>query len=132
MVERVLRHDDPNLFGFLHHALVATCAHLGIGTEIMVSSTVEMDHSLKGQERVLATCRALGATTYVNAIGGVDLYSKHSFRERGIELKFIRSNPVIYAQFDVAFVPSLSIVDVMMFNSVGEIRTRLLNEYELD
>jgi hypothetical protein len=131
-VERVLRHDDRNLFGFLQHSLAATCSHLGIGTKMVVSSAVEVDPELKAQARVLATCEAMDATTYINATGGVGLYSRDAVLERGVELRFIRSNPVIYSQFDAEFVPSLSIVDVMMFNSVSEIRDRLLNEYELD
>jgi len=73
---------------------------------------------------------AVGAGTYVNAIGGMELYSKDTFRENGVELKFIRSKPFEYEQFDNVFVPWLSIVDVMMFNSVDDISDALLG-YEL-
>src|SRR6186713_976477 len=34
LVEQIVRHEDDNLFGFLHHSIVRTCAHLGIATEI--------------------------------------------------------------------------------------------------
>jgi len=92
--------------------------HLGITTEIVVSSNVASDHGLTGQERVLALCAAVRADTYVNAIGGMALYSREAFREKSIELKFIRSKPFEYPQFGGSFVPWLSIVDVMMFNPV--------------
>ena len=48
----------------------------------------------------------------------------------GIELKFLKSDLVPYKQFANDFVPGLSIIDVLMFNSVEEIK-RMLNQYEL-
>ncbi len=116
-LEQMVRHEESNLFRFLHRAIVGTCEHLGITTRIRISSEIDIDHSLKGQDKVLALCAAVGATTYVNAIGGMDLYSPRVFRERGIALRFVRSRPFEYAQFGDAFVPWLSIVDVLMFNS---------------
>ncbi|MDP2760801.1 MAG: WbqC family protein [Sideroxyarcus sp.] len=125
LVEQIVRHEEANLFRYLSHSLVKTCEHLGIVTEIRTSSEVVIDHDLKNQDKVLALCGAVGATTYVNAIGGMELYSKETFREKGIELKFIRSKPFEYPQFDAAFVPWLSIIDVMMFNPVPVIQGQL-------
>ena len=76
-------------------------------------------------------CRAAGASTYVNAIGGVDLYSKDEFRRRGVELKFVRMKPLEYPQFGTPFVPALSIVDVLMFNSPETVRRLVSDHYEL-
>ena len=131
LLERIVRHRDANLFRFLHHSIAATCAHLDIATEIRISSGIAIDHGLKNQDKVLALCAAAGANTYVNAIGGMELYAKEAFREKGIELKFIRSKPFEYAQFGDAFVPWLSIIDVMMFNSLAAIRTCISTDYEL-
>jgi hypothetical protein len=131
LVEEVVRHGEANLFGFLHHALRRTCAHLGIGTEIRVSSDVAAGRELKGQDRVLALCAALGATTYVNASGGTELYSKETFLEKGIDLKFIRPGAIRYPQFDDEFVPSLSIIDVLMFNPVDTVRASFLHDCQL-
>jgi hypothetical protein len=117
LVEQIVRYQDTNLFRFLHHSIIKTCEHLGITTEIRVSSDISIDHDLKNQDKVLALCEAVGATTYVNAIGGIELYSKDDFRKKGIELKFIHSQPFEYMQFGDAYVPWLSIIDVMMFNS---------------
>jgi hypothetical protein len=131
LVEQIVRHEDTNLFRFLHHSIVRTCEHLGIATEIRISSGIAIDHDLKNQDKVLALCEAVGATTYVNAIGGMELYSKETFREKGIELKFIKSKPFEYAQFGDAFVPWLSIIDVMMFNPLDTIQTCISTNYEL-
>ena len=125
LLEEIVRHEDRNLFSCLHHSLVSVCEHLGIATQILVSSSIAIDHELKNQAKVLALCGAVGANTYVNAIGGIGLYSKADFRKQGVELKFIRSREFEYAQFGDPFVPWLSIVDVMMFNPVEVVRLQL-------
>ncbi len=131
LIERVLRHEEANLFRFLHHSITMTCEHLKIATEIRVSSGIAADHGLRNQDRVLALCEAVGASTYVNAIGGMELYSKEAFLEKGIDLKFIKSKPFEYVQLGSEFVPWLSIIDVMMFNPLDTIRTSILTNYEL-
>lgn len=131
LVERIVRYRESNLFRFLHHSLVRIHEHLGLDSELRVSSDIPIDHTLKSEEKVLALCEALGAQTYVNAIGGVELYSKDRFRERGVELKFIQSKPFEYPQFGNVFVPWLSIVDVMMFNPLPAIRQCLATHREL-
>ena len=52
------------------------------------------------------------------------------FKKNNIELKFIKSQPITYTQFENTFVPWLSIVDVMMFNSKDIIK-EYLNSYTL-
>lgn len=131
LIEQIVRYEDANLFRFLHHSIVKTCKHLGLATEIRISSGIAIDHDLKSQEKVLALCEAVGATTYINAIGGMELYSKEVFRERGIELKFIKSLPFEYEQLGNEFVPWLSIIDVMMFNPIETIQNCIKTNYEL-
>jgi hypothetical protein len=104
---------------------------VGITTKIRISSDIAIDHNLKNQDKVLALCEAVNTDIYVNASGGVELYSKDDFQSHGIELKFIRSEPFTYPQFDNEFVPRLSIVDVLMFNSLETIRERVHSNYEL-
>ncbi|MDX8411657.1 MAG: WbqC family protein [Mariprofundaceae bacterium] len=131
LIERIVRYEDTNLFHFLHHSIVKSCEHLGIMTEIRTSSGIAIDHELKGQDKVIALCESLGASIYVNAIGGRELYSKDAFQEKGIGLKFIQSKPFEYGQFGNVFVPWLSIIDVMMFNSIDSIQTCISTNYDL-
>ena len=131
LLELVLQCDERNLFRFLEHSIRLTCEHLGIPTTIKPSSEFAIDHGLTGQAKVLALCEAVEARTYVNAIGGIDLYSKDEFKARGIALNFIRSTPFAYPQFGAEHVPWLSIVDVLMFNPVSAIRERARTGYEL-
>ena len=107
LLEQIVRYEDRNLFRFIHHSIVCICQHLGIHTEIRVSSDIAVDHELKSQDKVIALCQALGADTYINAIGGLDLYEKEVFNAFDIELKFIKSKPFEYEQFGKDFVPWL-------------------------
>lgn len=131
LLERIVRHEDGNLFRYIHHALLRTREHLGIKTEIRVSSEIAIDHELKGQNKVLALCRAVGADTYVNAIGGTELYARDDFGAQGVALHFIKSRPFEYPQFGAPFVPWLSIVDVLMFNPVERVRERIESHFDL-
>lgn len=131
LVEQIVRHEDTNLFRFLHNSIAKTCMHLGITTEIRISSGIAIDHDLKNQDKVLALCEAIGANTYVNAIGGLELYSKETFLARGIDLKFIQSKLFEYPQFGGEFVPWLSIIDVMMFNPLDAIQKWVSTDSEL-
>lgn len=131
LIEQIVRYKDANLFGFLHHSILKTCAHLGITTEIRISSDIPIDHQLKNQNKVLALCEAVGVNTYINAIGGIELYSKEIFQEKNIDLKFIQSKPFEYSQFGNTFIPWLSIIDVMMFNPLHAIQSCIATNYEL-
>jgi hypothetical protein len=131
MLEDILGHEDTNLFRFLHRSISKLCLYLRITTPIRISSDIAVNHDLTKQEKILAVCRATRATTYVNAIGGVDLYSPADFRASEIDLKFLASKPCEYAQFGHSFVPSLSIVDVLMFNSAETVRAWVSDGYQL-
>lgn len=80
--------------------------------------------------RIIEICKHEGSTHYVNAIGGVSLYSKDEFAEYGIKLDFIKMHPIEYNQFNNPFEPSLSIIDVLMHNG-KEGTKKLLEEYTL-
>lgn len=131
LLERIVRYEETNLFRYIHHSISELCAHLGIKTMIKISSEINIDHALKGQDKVLALCAATGADTYINSIGGLDLYAKEDFYARGIELKFIKARPFEYVQLGAPFVPWLSIIDVLMFNSLNTVRTCINENYEL-
>ncbi len=131
LLESIVLRDDPNLFQYIHHSVTAVAAYLGIATRIVPSSSLPIDHALRGEEKVIALCRHAGATTYVNAIGGRELYSRDAFSAHGIELKFIEPRPIQYRQFNHDFVPQLSIIDVLMFNLRERVREYVEGHYDL-
>ena len=131
LVESIVSFEDDNLFSYVSNSIQSCCRFLGVKTEILVSSSLDIDHDLKGQDKVLALCASMGASQYINPIGGVDLYSVDEFKTRGISLSFLNTHEVNYTQFKKEFVPWLSILDVMMFNSVDWISEQLGTGYHL-
>lgn len=131
LLEAIAACPETNLFRFLHHALLQCCAHLAIDTPIRVSSGVAIDHGLAAQDKVLALCQALGARSYLNPIGGTELYAHAAFVARGIDLHFLRARPLAYPQSGAPFIPWLSIVDVLMFNPLETVRAWVRGHYEL-
>lgn len=131
LLERIVGYEDSNLFRYIHNSITQMCEHLGIKTLVKTSSEIQIDHALKGQEKVLALCKEVGATTYINSIGGVELYSREAFQKQGIDLQFLESRPFEYLQFEAKFVPWLSMTDVIMFNSMRQIRNCIQKNYDL-
>ncbi len=127
IIEACFLYDNNNLFEFIFHSINTICRYLDIGTNLVVSSKIGIDHSLKSEQKVMAICRAEGANQYINPIGGLELYEKEEFRANGIDLKFLRTGEIRYKQLNNSFVPSLSIIDIMMFNSKEETKYMLAN-----
>ncbi len=130
IIENTLLCDKNNLFDFLYESITKVNEYLDINTKVVVSSDINIDHSLKSQDKVLAITKASNGKTYINAIGGVDLYDKDTFKANKIQLNFIKSSPIEYKQFKNKFIPWLSIIDVMMFNDKNKIK-EYLNTYTL-
>lgn len=129
-VQDILMQTEKNLAVFLDCQLRQICDYLGLRPAWHVSSALRKDNELRGQDKVLAICEMLDATRYINLPGGKAIYDGEAFASRGKRLSFIQPKPVSYRQFGKAFVPNLSIIDVMMFNE-REQCAALLKEYEL-
>lgn len=130
LISKCLNNPEANLFRFIYDSIVLINEYLEISTPIVISSSIEIDHSLKSQDKVIELCKKQKADNYINSIGGVSLYNKDNFNQSGIQLNFIKSNQISYNQFTNKFLPWLSIIDVMMFNSKEEIQ-KYLNNYTL-
>ncbi len=130
LISKCLNNPEVNLFRFIYDSIVLINSYLEIKTPIIISSTIETDHTLKSQDKVLSLCKEQNADVYINSIGGVELYDKKVFKQNNIELNFIKSNPLQYKQFNNEFVSWLSIIDIMMFNSKEQIK-EYLNSYTL-
>ena len=126
LLEEILAGDERNVAAMLIRQLRILCRHLGIETELRVSSEMTKNDDLTGEARVIDMAQRLGADHYINAAGGQALYSRENFARHGIQLSFLQSRSIEYRQYDHDFVPWLSILDVLMFNSVEQIREFLL------
>ena len=126
----IMEHSDKNLAKFIGNSIVEISKYLSIETEFIYSSTLDKDNTLRAQDKVLYICKLLNASKYINAIGGFDLYSKESFANNGIQLSFLESKILPYKQLNSEFVPYLSILDILMFNSQERVKT-MLDNYKL-
>ncbi|MES2588236.1 MAG: WbqC family protein [Bacteroidota bacterium] len=130
MFSEIFYYSKTNLTEYIAHSLNIICQYLGIKTQFMISSEIEKDKSLKGEQKIIEICKKLNATHYINPIGGLELYDKSKFFDEKIKLNFIQTKGIKYQQFGDEFVPGLSIIDVIMFNSKTEISDFLL-DYDL-
>ena len=151
LLTTILSKQYETLMELNTESIKAVAQHLGITTEIetdnsrfngMEEELRQLDdryeafpymlktHPVRKVARVIEMCKREGSDHYINAIGGMELYSKDEFAQYGIQLEFIKTNPIVYNQFNNTFEPNLSIIDVLMHN--GKERTKqLLNEYTL-
>lgn len=126
LMERIISFPNKQLSQFIANSFQEILNYLSIDTELILSSNIYKNNTLKGQEKVLNICNILGANTYYNAVGGQELYSKEKFKENGIMLNFIETMIQPYPQPHTrSFVPSLSMIDVLMNNSKEEINALL-------
>ena len=130
VIEKIIVQEEKNLAKFLEYSIREICTYLAINTELIVLSAINNNKDLKRQDKVIDICKILGSDEYYNAIGGQVLYTCKDFASEGIALKFLQTADVKYKQYNNEFMPDLSIIDLMMFNSLEDIK-KILEQYEL-
>lgn len=130
LLEDIISFDEDNIALYIRNSLQKLSEYMGIKTEFLISSDIEKDYEASAQDRVIQIVKNLEGSHYCNAIGGQELYSRDAFEKEGIKLSFIQSDSVLYKQYGEAFIPFLSIIDVLMFNDKATINQHL-NAYEL-
>jgi len=130
IIEEILMFENLNLSVFLFNQIKTISNFLNINTQIVDSASIYETGNLKAEERIIEICKQAEANTYINAIGGKNLYSNTNFKKRNIDLKFIKMGEIKYMQFDNDFIPNLSIIDVLMFNPKEKV-IKMLYHYSL-
>ena len=125
--------DVPtNIAGMAAHSVLKICDYLGINRTFRYSSLEYNNRELKKADRLIDICHVEGIKHYINASGGKAIYTKEYYAEKGVELDFLNSQKYEYTQQNNAFVPWLSIIDVLMYNSIDDINNKILPLYHLD
>jgi hypothetical protein len=108
------------------------CRHLGLSFSYKIASDLDLKlpTSLDPGGWAPAICAALGATCYLNPIGGQTLFDPMRFEAAGVDLKFLQAKPFTYKAGHTACEPNLSIIDVLMWNSPESLRAAI-NDYKL-
>lgn len=131
MVKNILLQDHKNISSLAEESIKSISRFLELNVKFEKSSEKHSNsQELERSERLIQICTNTGMTNYINSMGGLELYSKAYFSENNINLSFLKSKSVEYKQFKNKFIPNLSIIDVLMFNSKEEIAV-FLSQYEL-
>ena len=130
IIQDILLNPRDNLAEYLTNSILVVHEYLDMKSEIFISSQIEKDNEKRGTNKVIDLCKKLNGDVYYNAIGGQKLYSYSEFDKNEITLKFIKTRQINYQQFKESFVPNLSIIDVMMFNSRERVK-EYLYQYDL-
>lgn len=89
LIEQLLDAVGSDVASYLCDLVQEVTVRLGIKRKILRSSELEIDPSLRAQDRVIAIVEAVGGTHYVNPSGGRDLYDGDTFLKHGLELRFL-------------------------------------------
>lgn len=132
LVKTVFENDFSSITELNKRALEVICNYLGFDADIRVFS--EMNISIPRpnlpDEWALEICKQIGGVSeYWNPEGGKSFFDEGKYLKASIDIRFIQTKLVDYGQFKNTFIPGLSIIDVIMFNSV-EVINNMLDNYE--
>jgi hypothetical protein len=133
IVERTLTYKPGMSIGDMAiNSVLFAAEYLGLKRTFKNSSSSYTNQELKRADRLIDICHIEGIDHYINAAGGKEIYTKEYYAASNVKLDFLMSDKQEYEQFKHPHVPWLSIIDVMMFNSVDEIMTKVLPSYHLE
>lgn len=130
IIEQIITNPHVFIKDYILHSFHLINDYLSIETAIVESSTIYNNHHLKASKRIIDICLKEKASTYINPLGGTDLYDKEEFEKNNLNLYFIKNNFIAYQQFNNDFIPYLSIIDILMFNDKDNLNY-ILSQYQL-
>lgn len=133
VIQKTLTIDEgTSVAAVAYNSVVNVCDHIGLKRIFKVSSKEYNNQDLKKADRLIDICHIEGQQHYINASGGKEIYTKEYYGEKGVKLDFLLTGKYVYPQFKNEFVPWLSMIDVLMFNSKEDILSKILPLYHLD
>ncbi len=130
-LRKCFEYSTDSLSKLNEYTLKETCKYLHIPHDIEVFSemNLKLEEVNAADEWGLNMAKAIGAKECINAPGGIGFYDRKKYLNNNINLKFIKPNLRPYSQGRYDFIAGLSIIDIMMFNSIEEINI-MLDDYE--
>lgn len=113
--------------------LAAVCRYLAIPFNYKICSelSLSLPEKLGPGEWAPEICSMLGATDYVNPVGGREIFDPTDFTHRGISMHFIQTKEFVYDTAPYQFESNLSILDVLMWNSPMIVAAAIHNGLEI-
>lgn len=130
LVESVLNDENRSVEYICAKSISLVFKYLEIQKQFYFSSELDYNRDLPAADKLIAMASIVKSTDYINSPGGRLLYDKKYFSEKEINLSFIESEEYQYSQNTNEFVPHLSMIDVLMWNSKEQV-VDLLTKYKL-
>lgn len=130
IIEDVLK-EEKSVSVLATNSILAVMDYLGLKTKIYISSQdFSESKGMDRADRLIDMSKKLNADTYINMVGGKELYSPEYFQKENVDLLFLKPRIKEYEQMGKTFIPALSIIDVLMFNGRETILS-LLNDFDI-
>ena len=133
LLNDIFSNDYEDIVTLNKVSLEKTCMYLGIDCDIKVFSEMNLDiePATAPDEWALNICKAInGADEYWNPVGGLSFFDRSKYENAGVKIYFQEMELEEYDQKRAEFESGLSVIDVMMFNSVESI-AEMLDKYKL-
>ena len=114
IIRNGLQLDTDRLIDFDMFFICEVAKYLNIDTEIVLSSSLDIKVNDR-LTRLISICKYFKASHYYNGAAGKALYKEEDFLKHGLVLDFQNYNHPQYTQLHGAFIPYLSIID-LLFN----------------
>ncbi|WP_159818012.1 WbqC family protein [Colwellia sp. 20A7] len=130
LIESVLNNENRRVDHLCAKSISVVFDYLGINKDFYYSSELEYNRDLSAADKLIAMADILKSSDYINSPGGKSLYNKEYFAKKEISLSFIEIEKYEYSQNTGEFIPHLSMIDVLMWNSKSAI-LELLGKHKL-
>ncbi|MCR4792393.1 MAG: WbqC family protein [Lachnospiraceae bacterium] len=132
MIDELFSKHYDNIADLGIQSVLLAMNRLGIDTECHCLSKLNpvLKDEMEPDDWGICISKHFDADVYRNAPGGKSFYRPERYHEAGLEIEFLQNRLHPYDQKTTEFVPGLSILDVMMFNSPEEIAP-MLDDFDL-
>lgn len=132
LINNLLGQEHKSLINFNVSSVEEITKFLGIKTRFELFSEIECQVEVATEPGIwgLNICKVKKASTYINSSGGEIFFPKEKFAQTNVKLGFIHNHLEKYDQRNDKFIPGLSILDVLMFNSREKTR-ELVESYSI-
>jgi hypothetical protein len=133
LMEDILMKEYQTITELNVEALSIVCKFLDMPFKYTIFSQDRMGiNSVNApDEWALEICKKMGATTYVNPPGGKSFFNKDKYEFEGVDLNYLIMKLIPYKSVNGAYIPGLSIVDVLMFNDIDQVHM-MMDSFELE
>lgn len=133
ILDSIFSFDYIDIVSLNKNSLVEINKYLNINTPIDVLSNLNLQYKKANQpdEWGINVCKCMNdVTEFWNASGGIVFFDPNKYVSENVTLRFLTSIPVEYQQINSPFERYLSIIDVLMMNSIETVH-QMLDNYQL-